>query len=203
MRFRGRRRLLHAARPHPGEERARHRDLVVQPQRRAAHGRGGHDEEHAGDAGRLNALGEEARGGAWKPPVRDKSGSRASARPATFFVPALPTPLDQPLSLHVDVVWDRGPQTWITGDSADARRATVGRPAPRWESRWPWCGLRRQSTIERVWLTVEAGQPGEAASSHRSRRSASVPARTRARPASATRSSAVGGRSARCRGPSC
>jgi hypothetical protein len=35
---------------------------VVQPQRRAAHGRGGHDEEHAGDAGRLNALGEEARG---------------------------------------------------------------------------------------------------------------------------------------------
>lgn len=42
--------------------RARHRDLVVQPHRRAAHGRGGHDEEHAGDAGRLNALGEEARG---------------------------------------------------------------------------------------------------------------------------------------------
>jgi hypothetical protein len=27
-------------------------------------------------AGRLNALGEETRGGAWKPPVRDKSGSR-------------------------------------------------------------------------------------------------------------------------------
>jgi hypothetical protein len=35
---------------------------VVQPQRRAAHGRGGHDEEHAGDAGRLNTVGEKARG---------------------------------------------------------------------------------------------------------------------------------------------
>jgi hypothetical protein len=30
-------------------------------QRRVAHGRGGHDEEHAGDAERLNALIEEAR----------------------------------------------------------------------------------------------------------------------------------------------
>jgi hypothetical protein len=30
---------------------------------RAAHGRGGHDEEHAGDAGRFNALGEDPRGG--------------------------------------------------------------------------------------------------------------------------------------------
>jgi hypothetical protein len=29
---------------------------VVQPRRRAAHGRGGHDQEHAVDAGRLNAL---------------------------------------------------------------------------------------------------------------------------------------------------
>jgi hypothetical protein len=35
---------------------------VVQPQRRVAHGRNGHDEEHAGDAGRLNALGEERAG---------------------------------------------------------------------------------------------------------------------------------------------
>ena len=47
-------------RPRPGDERARHRVRVVQPQRRAAHGRGGHDEEHAGDAGRLDALSEEA-----------------------------------------------------------------------------------------------------------------------------------------------
>jgi hypothetical protein len=53
---------FYAARPRPGGERARHRDLVVQSQRRAAHGRGGHDEEHAGDAEWLNALGEEARG---------------------------------------------------------------------------------------------------------------------------------------------
>jgi hypothetical protein len=37
-------------------------EIVVQPQPRFAHGRGGHDEEHAGDAGRLNALGGEARG---------------------------------------------------------------------------------------------------------------------------------------------
>ena len=44
-------RLLHPARPHPGAERARHRVRVVQPQRRAAHGRSGHDEEYAGDAG--------------------------------------------------------------------------------------------------------------------------------------------------------
>jgi hypothetical protein len=31
-------------------------------QRGVAHGRDGHDEEHAGDAGRLDALGEVARG---------------------------------------------------------------------------------------------------------------------------------------------
>lgn len=43
-------------------------------------------------------------------------------------------------------------------------------------SRWPRCGLRWQSTIERVWLTVEADQPGDADSSHRSSKSASVPA---------------------------
>jgi hypothetical protein len=59
---RGRRRLLLAARPRPGAARARHRVRVVQPQRRAAHGRGGHAEEHAGDAGQLNAVGEKAHG---------------------------------------------------------------------------------------------------------------------------------------------
>jgi hypothetical protein len=58
--------LLHSARPPAGAERARHRVLVVQPQRRAAHGRGGHDEKHAGDAGRLNALGEDAWGPHWQ-----------------------------------------------------------------------------------------------------------------------------------------
>src|SRR5512132_1260023 len=56
--------LLHPARPRPGAERARHRVRVVQPQRRAAHGRSGHDAEHAGDAERLDDLGEAARGNA-------------------------------------------------------------------------------------------------------------------------------------------
>lgn len=43
-------------RPRPGEARARHGDRVLQPRRGAAQDRGGHDEEHAGDAGRLRDL---------------------------------------------------------------------------------------------------------------------------------------------------
>ena len=36
--------------------------VIVQPRRGAAHDRGGHDEEPAGDAGRLNGSGRDARG---------------------------------------------------------------------------------------------------------------------------------------------
>jgi hypothetical protein len=68
----------------PGAARARHRVRVVQPQRRAAHGRGGHAEEHAGDAGRRNALGEKARGetprGGGRVASRTRLGRRGSRR---------------------------------------------------------------------------------------------------------------------------
>ncbi len=46
---------------HPDKQRARNRVRVVQSQRRTAHGRGGHDEEHGRDARWLIALGDEAR----------------------------------------------------------------------------------------------------------------------------------------------
>ena len=55
--------LLHAARPHPRETRARHRGRDLQPRRGAAQDRGGRDEEHAGDAGRLNGQVADARPG--------------------------------------------------------------------------------------------------------------------------------------------
>jgi hypothetical protein len=42
--------VLHAARPRPRKARTRHRVRDVQPCRRASQDRGGHDEEHGGDA---------------------------------------------------------------------------------------------------------------------------------------------------------
>lgn len=60
-------------------------------------------------------------------------------------------------------------------------------------------GLRWQSTLEWAWLTVEADQPGEAASSHgRAGRRASRRG-SRPRPASTTRSSSW--RRAKCSEP--
>ena len=78
--LRGRRRVLHAARPRPGQARARHRVRDVQPRRGAAQDRGRHDEEHAGDAGRLKRL-RRPRGRETPPRAGARAASRTGRRP--------------------------------------------------------------------------------------------------------------------------